>query len=225
MSIYKLIQLQNQWILVIDRNVLKEDGWCYDMYSKKIITPEENLKATPNAADYYCRIIAGIETLPLIKFDNDELTNKVGYVDIDKKRQKVLNKYAGILSKSNHSPEEIDKITERDYYGLYQGFQIAELINENKYSLEDIRKAIEMARESNPNTLNHPEYGFEYNYTENTIIESLSQPKMWSVEIQMENICCQTGMPCGMACNGLDNCEKNKRPQIANNSIVITKIL
>jgi len=54
------------------------------------------------------------------------------------------------------------------------------------YSEADLRKAIEMARETVPNRLNHPEDGFESEYDEDEIIQSLNQPK--EIEIEMEEI-------------------------------------
>ena len=88
---YQIVVLDEP-ILIVEGSVKKEDGYCWDKYHNKIISPEENLSATINDSDYFCKIIGGIEDKPHLDFtklSKDELIN-IGYVNVEKEVFELL---------------------------------------------------------------------------------------------------------------------------------------
>lgn len=154
------------------------------------------------------KIIAGLPSLPSINFNGFE--EQLGIVDVEKLKQKVLNKYIGKLSKSGHSAEDIDRITDRDWFGLWEGFKIAQQLNEKKFSLEDIKSAYFNGGDDKD--------GQEFDY----FLNKLQQPKIYNIEVEME---CAYGDECPSK-GAYDKQHLCKiQPKITNNQIKITKIL
>lgn len=145
------------------------------------------------------KIIAGLPSLPSINFNGFE--EQLGIVDVEKLKQKVLNKYIGKLSKSGHSAEDIDRITDRDWFGLWEGFKIAQQLNEKKFNLEDIKSAYFNGGDDKD--------GQEFDY----FFNRLQQPKIYDIEVEVIN---KAGKGHGLIPTNI--------PKIINNQIKITKI-
>lgn len=158
------------------------------------------------------KIIAGIHGLPSIDFSalSEEDCKKIGWVDVEKLAMKECVCGTGDCS---HVKSYI------------RGFKAAQALNEKKFSGEDVRKAIEMARE----IIDGKEV-FELEgilgltevcthncsvHSVDKIIQSLSQPKVFDVEVEME----------AYKVNGMSDEASSWRPKITNNSIKVTKVL
>jgi hypothetical protein len=70
----------------------------------------------------------------------------------------------------------IEDVEEKPEYNWAKGCY-EQIEPKDSYSEADVRAAIQMARETVPNRLNHPEDGFESEYDEEQIIASLNQPQ------------------------------------------------
>lgn len=155
------------------------------------------------------KIIAGLPSLPSINFNGFE--EQLEIVDVEKLKQKVLNKYIGKLSKSGHSAEDIDRITDRDWFGLWEGFKIAQQLNEKKFSLEDMANLWQYIVDGAKQLMlsGTTEVSSFENY-----IQLLQQPKIYDIEVEVIN---KAGKGHGLIPTNI--------PKIINNQIKITKIL
>ena len=204
---YQLIMLPEP-ILVSDE--MPDSGdWCLnpdnrpEMFGydyRAIYTTEQILTCK--------KIIAGISELPSIDFSGltEEECKKIRWVDIQTIISPILNKKA-----------ETNNSIDLDAYalGLIDGFKTSQSLNDKKFSLEDVRTMFGLGAANNHN--GNPSF--------EEAIQSISQPKVFDVEIGLEQLCHQTGLPCGFPCNGEDNCKKSLYPKITNNSIKIIKVL
>lgn len=98
---------------------------------------------------------------------------------------------------------------------LLQPFKTAQS-HEKKFSEEDLRKAIEMARDCDFSGA----HGIDYDYTEEQIIQSLSQPKVFDVEVEWED-----WGHLDMEERMIERRKLIPTPKIRNNSIKIVKVL
>lgn len=137
------------------------------------------------------KIIAGIPELPSIDFSvlSEEDCKKIRWVDVEK----LARDFAGIKHNRPLDDEEryYNSLECMKYDLFKEGFKTAQSLNEKKFSEEDIRKAIEMARE----IIDGKEV-FEIEgilgltevcthncsvHSVDKIIQSLSQPKVFDV--------------------------------------------
>lgn len=201
MNQYKLIKLQDKYILVSDEEITPADGSMV-FWNNKILS---NKISSFTGVDYsQCKkIIAGIPGYPQIDFStlSEEDCKKIGYVDDIKKSVEYRNK----LSNEGKSNWEafIGSI------GFLEGFKIAQSLNDKMFSTEDIKKIIHWS------TLDK-----DVRLTESEFLQSLQEPKIWNVEIEMEKVYEDV----------LEGSEfilrpAGKRPKITNNSIKLIKIL
>lgn len=116
------------------------------------------------------RVIAGLPELPQIDFSalSPKEHATIGYIDV-----------VNLAIKNGCDIKDISG------YSFIKGFKTAQSFNEKKFTKEDLKKAIEMAREKEYSwgqpTGNH-EHG------EDDIIEFLSQPKVFDVEVEIEEL-------------------------------------
>ena len=82
---FQIVKYKEGWILLEKMTSVPPDAdyYCYDTYSNKIVTPEENSKAGINEADYFEKIVAAtknlnlpIEDLTFISYSKEEFHNK-----------------------------------------------------------------------------------------------------------------------------------------------------
>jgi hypothetical protein len=82
--------------------------------------------------------------------------------DVENLTRTAMNKWVGNLSKMGYSAEDIDKITEEHSFHYLEGYKSAT----KRFSEEDLRKAIEIARDMKYIT-----------YSEDEIISTVNQTK------------------------------------------------
>lgn len=170
---YKLIMLPNP-IVVSDEEI--KEGDCGILYSKGIkgVGSDWNQfkhdgsnksKLFSIARDSY-KIVAGIPELPSIDFSglSDDDCKKIGWIDVEN----LGGRWATL--QTTRSTDYWRAISN----AYSQGFKSAQSLNEKKYSLEDIKTAIELAR--------FPKLAL---YNTDEIVNMLSQPKIFDVEIQV----------------------------------------
>lgn len=146
----------------------------------------------------YCtvfKIIAGLPELPKIDFNGFE--EQLGIIDVKKLSEKFMD---SLLIKNTSG--EIK-------YGFIKGFKAAQKLNEKKFSEESLRLAMRLFHDRKLKTIDD-------------IIQYLSQPKVFDIEVEMEecdthlNDACDVRFPC---------CKTPFYPKITDNLIKITKIL
>lgn len=49
--------------------------------------------------------------------------------------------------------------------------------------------------------------------------------KIDDILVEYEQLCCQTGAPCGYPCNGEENCKKSMYIKVSSNNIITTKLI
>ncbi len=132
---------------------------------------------------------------------SEEEQKEIGWFDIEKLTYKHCRKV-----KSNVG-----------YNDYIEGFQKAqELLSDRRFTLEDMKKATEIALNSSYVTTQHfsGHSTVKHNFTSNEIIQSLSQPKSWKVELEME-----------YDLESIDSSKKVMRPKLTNGKIKILKLL
>ena len=135
--------------------------------------------------------IAGLPKFPYIDFNGFE--EQLGIVNVEK------------LAYEYYSTNEYYKVA--DAFHWANGFKAAQKLNEKKFSLEDIKKAFKEG-------LSYTTTKHYHDYSEDLFINSLSQPKVFDIEVEMEQY--------------TQNYHKDiwyDRPKITNNSIKIIKVL
>lgn len=76
--------------------------------------------------------------------------------------------------------------------------------DENKFTLQNITDAIRFGQ-----SLGKPVDDEDFDYNKKAISDYMAELSTWVVEIELEEICVQTGVQCGMPCNG--ECEKTPK--------------
>lgn len=200
-------------ILVSDEKPLETDKYWDSMQN----TIREG---TNNAVKggYKKKIIAGIEGLPSIDYNG--LEEELGIVDVEKlavkvfpiKNERFYNKFDdGVVS-----GEWEEDVNENYRIGFVEGFEKAQSLNDKKFTLEDMKKAVIAGFEFIPVDPN------SYDEDAEEILRSLQQPKTVTVEIETENY------------DYLEEWDDVKeepyetfriRPKITNNTIKIIKTL
>lgn len=154
----------------------------------------------------HCRkIIAGIEGLASINWN--ELEDEFGWADVDYIIKSVCGYDKNVPLPDNDNEVEVAR-------EVIKHFKKAQSLNNKKFSLEDIEKAIEMATWINPNNTTNF-------YSKEEIIQSLQQPKVFEIEIEMEEY--DHDEDWSEISGAFEICKY--RPKITNNSIKILRKL
>ena len=180
----KLIRLSDKHYVVVDDSEINIGEWCY---GKDI---NDNMKVTIHQA--------GSNDL---FYQNPQITHSFG-----KQLEGVINKPLSEVEEiiNGYSLEDMSLIDacsiqsettlssdfEFQAYikGYQQGFKAhQELVKDKLFTIDDMRKSIDMARETSEEIYMHPEYGFKNDYTENEIIESFLPKTEWDIEIDEQN--------------------------------------
>lgn len=196
--------LPNQPILISDEEI-KEGEPGYSI-NNATYTHFSHL-----GSSYGRKIIAGVKDLPSVDFSalSEEDCKKIGWIDVEKLAWKKLQYFNG-----NQWEEQLvfEKWTE--------GFKTAQSLNEKKFSEEDIRKAIlfgyKKGMKSEADAHRDNNLFEEMDFNVDNFVQSLSQPKVFNVEIQIDRV----RYP-----KGDDGWEDVYTPRITNNTIKITNIL
>lgn len=190
---FKLIMLPNP-ILVSDLRISVGDSYHTSDY--RIVKWLQELEDFSEGASSYPKpIIAGIEGLPSL--DLSAIAEKIGWVDVENKVKELMGlpNYLRIESMSSSMQSSFE-------FGV-ECFKAAQSLNEKKYSLEDMMLCWDSAQSWR-----------EDKNTWEKFIQSLSYPKEYNVELEMED---------KIALDG--HTVIGKEPKITNNTITVTKII
>lgn len=205
----QLIMLPNP-ILVSDEKIVcgdmllnKDNNYCVFRSEYQSRLPEYNNDSQVR------KIIAGIEGLP--KLDLSDIAEKIGWVDVEKLAESAFKK------RFNREPVLMGS-AEADSFWLntwIDGFKAAQSLNEKKFSEEELKDALFYALSIKSETC------CTTNTKDSTVrstIKSLSKPKEYNVEVEMEDIGNK---------DKVYNCSSKSEwiPKITNNTIKVTKIL
>lgn len=166
--------------------------------------PEGREKGTLDYREMY-KVIAGIPDLPSIDFSalSQEDCKKIGWVDV---QRLAIDKFP--YTNEGSLEDDIDAAKRRIWI---DGFITAQSLNEKKFTEEDLKKAMKSAMKQGGGSSSFEDRDFI-----NTSIKSLSQSKVFDVEVETEDAI-------------LDNGNKDNytvwQPKITNNSIKIIKVL
>jgi len=176
---------------------LREAKDSYFHKRKALIVAQRNL-SLPNIPYIEEEEIADKVFTELIEKDNDYPTSHPaygkGWRGVSKAKFTDIFNMGLAQSKGGYSEvDEVENVIKEltnkyslngwEQNGVRIGYKAAQ--SKGGYSEADLRKAIEMARELDLNTLNHPEDGYTYTHIEDDIIASLNQPK----DIEIETYC------------------------------------
>lgn len=194
---YQLIMLPNP-ILVSDEEI--KEGWFYHPNGSIFPVTPAYLKG-PISSGIMKKVIAGIPELP--QLDLSLVADEIGYMDVGK------------LAKAEHqfNHKTVNEIAFR--LGFEEGFNA----NPKKYTEEDIRKAIKYGIDSSIGYTHSTDYMTKeelgkITQIEEKFISSLSEPKVYNVEVEMMY---KNGRGHGLIQTNI--------PNISNNTIKVTKIL
>lgn len=171
----------------------KQEGQYYDTHESKIIAQQHQITFSDDITE--------------------EKLREIGWVDVQKLNENA-NGYA-VFGK----PIGEKYLAFKEGYN--QGFQKAqELLSERRFTEGDLRKAIAMAKKANTpdglidmdSWISNGYEGAEPAHSEEEIIKSLSQPKSWEVEIEIDF--CPQALP-----------KDRYTPKLTNGKITITRIL
>jgi hypothetical protein len=151
------------------------------------------------------KVVAQQDQISIYKLSEEE-QKKIGWFDVDK----LVGKDTQQLSFQGMSIAEINAYKN----GAYNFFEKAqELLSDRMFTLDDVKFAIKKSRLTN--TENIIGTGIKlHQWEEKEIIQSLSQPKSWKVELEMDRI------PADRASEGWD-----EFPKLTNGKVKILKLL
>lgn len=208
----KLIMLDTP-IIVSDNTLLEENDFFvgYPNYNK-IFQWNMGTGIHEGKSVYAKKIIAGIEGLPRIDWNG--LEEEFGWVDVEKLAEEQYPYQKTPVSNYAQDLNSDKKI------GFIKGFKKAQSLNDKKFSLEDMKKAVFKVYK---NGIRSPKEGKQsFNEILNEIIQSLQQPKVLDIEVEME---CAYGDECPSKGDYLKQHLCKIQPKITNNSIKIIKKL
>jgi len=156
-----LIKTKDNLILV-NEDAMEKNDKVYHLKSNKIDILLEDFIVTSDFKKVLCQS-------PNIKLSK-EVNEVVGWVDAGKAIE---------FADEIHQKMDYDK---GRWYGRVEGFQASQKLNENLFTEEDIKNAISFGINTQ-HTLLTPK-GIEME--SDKLIESLKQPKQWSVEYEIE---------------------------------------
>ena len=191
-------------IVVSDEQIKKGDFIFYIHFGESIISKAkmDELDNLNNPDKFFKKIIAGIEGLPTVNLSL--VAERIGWVDLEKLAEQHLpfNPYL----------TQDDFAVRRMYFE--HGYKAHQSLNEKKFSQDDIRNAIIFGVNTKHTTLTPK--GIELESED--FIQSLSKPKEYLVEVEMEDIGNK---------DKVYNCSSKSEwiPKITNNTITVTKIL
>lgn len=163
------------------------------------------------------KIIAGLPDLSFINWNG--LEEEFGWIDIEKLVEEDI---PSVFSDDwkNGVKHQGKNLNEGHQNSWTKGFKKAQSLNEKKFSLEDMRKMYDMSCGKIGLNLLHNQT--ENNERFNDFIQSLQQPKVFDIEVEME---CAYGDECLSEGSYLKQHLCKVQPKITNNSIKILRKL
>jgi len=209
---YILHKLDKDFIITSDEQPIEGD-WCYHpevsqeytvfnkgVESKKLHPLKGMFQWKPTENEWYKKARKIIALRDEIDFSNlfVQEQSKIGRFEVDKMSRKFAEeKWKNYESKPGHEEEDfIDKLLgiECSSHDWKMGFSTCqELLVEKRFTLEDIKKAIEFGKEiSSEKSFIHENFGSQYIEVEDTsketnaYIQALFSPT-WEIELEMED--------------------------------------
>lgn len=121
------------------------------------------------------KVVAGFEDLPSIDWNG--LGSEFGYVDVEELGEKTFP----WMDFGSHQGYHVE--------GYVKGFKRAQELNDKKFSLDDLKEVFEMARDRKPNYGGFTYDNWEDYYNEMVVNNSLSGPKVFNIEVKIDNDC------------------------------------
>lgn len=144
--------------IIVSDETVKENDWFYN--KSGFVKINKAALKFGTTIESPIKIIAGLPKLPSIDFNGFE--EQLEIIDVD---ALALKEVSNITIKGI----EIDLSHNRKRF--IEGFRAAQKLNEKKFSLEDISKAITLA--------------YSGNYSIPEIINAISQPKVFDIEVKI----------------------------------------
>ena len=168
----QLIILNPKQSIIVSDEKMNSGDLCFDTYSQTVKQSRFGIN-DQNAEKYFKKIIAGVEGYPSINYSalSDKDAKRIGYVDVKKLTEQAFPSI--VLSTGTlHRTLTIDN----NRNGFIKGFEACQQLNDKKFTEDDVRKAIFMARE---------QVVYVEGYSIPAIINYLSQ-KIFNIEMIME---------------------------------------
>ena len=175
----KAIKLKDNLIIVSDEKIEVND-WMYNTYANAVCrAANDTLVNLESVHGDKCLKIAAsfnpIEGIPSIQFANEEIREKLMGVDVEKLAEKWYEQRGkNIYAEYNTKPSYVE------------GFKDCQELNDKLFTLEDIEKAIEMAKEGTIGYYAPDAPVYYFDNSERDIIQSL-QKKDFEVSGRFEN--------------------------------------
>ncbi len=199
---YTLHKLQEGFIATSDEEIKHKETWYNPMTADIGINWYE--KGIPKEWSKTLKVIAQQYQIDFSAL-SEETQKEIGWFDVYKL---ALNETTDI-DNSNFDRGVV--------YGFHKGFQKAqELLFDRKFTLEDMKNLMHNSiifKEENQH-LSLGEYAIKNKEWFDKYIQSLSQPKSWNIELEME-----------YDLESIDSSKKVMRPKLTNGKIKITKFL
>lgn len=232
---YQLIKLPEHSIITTGDDfhckTLRSNDFAYHWRTKEVLTVLEYNSETgswkcsdgTNRDSYKLKkIIAGLPDQPQIDYSllSEDNHQKIGWIDIEKLAKDRFKPvipsglYDDGARQFNYSLEDkkqrwIDAVK----FGLE--------LSENKFNLDDIKRVVELSRKEHDTgngTMSQGYQDMKYTYDDLDIINIITYPKVYDIEIEMEKDWVQEFRV------GRDLCDVEFVPKIYDNILKITKI-
>jgi hypothetical protein len=193
---YTLHKLSEGFIVTSDEEIKHKETWYNPMTADIGINWHE--KGIPKEWSKTLKVIAQQDQIDFSSLSEEE-QKEIGWFDVEK-----LAEFTG----KNYQHLDGDVINDHpEYYsGFFDGFQKAqELLSDRRFTLEDVLKIAD--KYHNIMCLYGNVKGIEY-------LQSLSQPKSWKIELEME-----------YDLESIDSSKKVMKPKLTNGKIKIHKLL
>lgn len=237
---YTLHKLPQGFIVSSDEEI-KDGDVYYHLLRNTIHSTREQADYFVNNTKYddFKKVIA---QQPQIDFSvlKEEEQKEIGWFDVESEAERdwVYKEYGFEVG---YNPKRcVDGAIQKPKFinGYKKGFQKAqELLSDRRFTLTDVEKAIQMSRTlidgksefEVEDILGSADgtYGVKVKYPEKQIIQSISQPKSWKVELEMELVgqCdCMCHNPNNIVMHIMPCCYPKLQPKITDGKIKILKL-
>lgn len=167
----KLLQTKDYLLLIDEEAEIKEGDYLYNSDYQKVVKTDIEYIRSLNSNKTLCSIYNKIITYY-------PLTKEVKELDLPLLPNPFEDKFEELFNKVDDSKVRYSTEESKLWVAYRNGFKDCfEAQSKGQYSLEDIKKAIEMAREQDCSNFEY--YGFcEKSYTDEEIIQSLSTQQL-----------------------------------------------
>lgn len=163
--------------IIVSDEIVKENDWFYN--KSGFVKINKAALKFGTTIEYPIKIIAGLPKLPSIDFNGFE--EQLEIVDVEK-----LAKYHYEMIYLMAKSDDVEPYVIRDFIS---GYEAAQKLNKKKFTLEDIKEAVNVGLSLSTMT-DEPFTSNIFKVLKQSTIDgwvnSLSQPKVFDIEIEME---------------------------------------